>query len=160
MKKLFAATAIALALNAGAISLAFASDEVNTTRGTTMSGVGLAVHGYDAVSFFGGTPVLGDAKFETTFNGAAYRFETQANLDTFKASPEKYAPQFGGFCAMGVTAGKKLDGDPKFWKVVDNKLYLNVAAGAQAAWQKDIPGNISKADEKWVGIKSTAPDKL
>jgi YHS domain-containing protein len=160
MKKLLAASSIFVTLFAGAMSPVFAADETNLTSGYTMSGAQLALHSYDVTSFFTGSPVLGDAQFEVVYNGAAYRFATQENLDAFKRSPENYLPQFGGFCALGAALGKKLDGDPKFWKVVDSKLYLNVTGPAQASWEKDIPGNLKTAYSKWEEIKATAADKL
>ncbi len=160
MHKLIAASAIAFTLFAGAISPVFAADETNLTSGYTMSGARLALHSYDATSFFAGSPAIGDAKFEAVYNGAAYRFATQANLDAFKKNPENYVPRFGGFCALGAALGKKLDGDPKFWKVVDGKLYLNVTGPAQSTWEKDIPGNLKTAYSKWEDIKATAADKL
>lgn len=160
MKKLFAASAIAFTLFAGVISPVFAADEINITSGYTMSGARLALHSYDATSFFAGKPTLGDAKFEAVHNGAAYRFASQENLDAFKKNPENFLPQFGGFCALGAALGKKLDGDPKFWKVVDGKLYLNVTGPAQSSWEKDIPGNLKTAYSKWEEIKDSAADKL
>ncbi len=160
MKKLIATSAIAFALFAGALSPVFAADEINITSGYTMSGAKLALHSYDATSFFAGSPTIGDAKFEAVYNGAAYRFSTQENLDAFKKAPENYVPQFGGFCALGAALGKKLDGDPKFWKIVDGKLYLNVTGPAQASWEKDIPGNLKTAFTNWEKIKETAADKL
>ena len=71
-----------------------------------------------------------------------------------------YAPQFGGFCAMGVVLEKKLDGDPQAWRVVDNKLYLNVNKDIQKKWLEDVPGNISKAGKTWPEIKNKAPKDL
>lgn len=139
---------------------AFAIEEQNTSRGATLAGPGLAAHGYDVVSFFSGQPVVGTDAFAIAHNGATYRFASQANLDTFKAEPSKYEPAFGGYCAYGVALGKKFDGDPRFWKVVDGKLYLNLNGDIQTKWSEDVAGNIKKADTNWGKIKSVAVDKL
>src|SRR3989304_3053602 len=82
------------------------------------------------------------------------RSATQANLDAFKAGPAKSEPAFGGFCAYGVALGKKFDGDPNFWKIVNGKLYLNLDGDIQAEWAKDTAGNITKADGNWGRIRA------
>lgn len=139
---------------------AFAADEVNVTRGFTGAGAGLALRGFDAVSFFAGKPEVGSHKFTATHNGASYQFASQANLDTFKSNPAKYEPAYGGFCAYGAAVGKKFDGDPANWKIVDGRLYLNLNSDVQSLWLKDVPGHITKADGNWTRIKSVAVDKL
>lgn len=136
----------------------FAGPEVNTARGGVLvdgkPAPGLAVHGFDVVAFFkDGKPAQGDAKFSATHGDATYRFSSQANLDAFKASPAKYEPAYGGYCAYGVAVGAKFDGDPRFWKIVEGKLYLNLSADIQEAWNKDVSGNIKKAEVNWPGLK-------
>lgn len=160
-------TSIALAVAAvlGMAGPAFAGPEINTTVGiVTADGKpakGLAVHGYDVVSYFTeGKPVKGDAKFAIIQSEATYRFSSQANLNAFKANPAKYEPVFGGFCAYGVSVGAKFDGDPTLWKIVDGKLYLNLDSGIQEAWLKDVPGNIKKAEANWPGIKGKLPSEI
>lgn len=139
---------------------AFALDEQNVSRGATLAGPGLAVHGYDVVSFFGGQPAIGSDKFALAHDGATYRFASQANLDAFKAQPAKYVPAYGGFCAYGAAVNKKFDGDPRYWKIVDGRLFLNLNADIQSKWSEDIAGNIKKADGNWTKIKPVAVDKL
>jgi len=117
--------------------------------------------GYDVVAYFTtGEPVIGLEKFAVSHKGGTYRFASQANLDAFKADPAKFEPAFGGFCAYGVALGKKFDGDPNFWKIVNGKLYLNLDGDIQAEWAKDTAGNITKADGNWGRIRATAVDKL
>jgi YHS domain-containing protein len=138
-----------------------AVDEVNVSRGATLAGPGLAVHGYDVVAYFTtGKPVLGSDKFAVAHDGGTYRFASQANLDAFNKDPAKYEPAFGGFCAYGVALGKKFDGDPHFWKIVDGRLYLNLNGDIQAKWGEDIAGNVAKANDNWKGIAGTAVGKL
>lgn len=139
---------------------AYAVDENNVSKGITLSGVGIAAHSYDVVSFFEGKPTRGVDAFSAVHDGAAYRFASAANLAKFKAAPERYAPAFGGFCAYGVSLGKKLDGDPRYWKIVDGKLNLLLNAEVFAKWKADVAGNNKVADGKWTTIRSTAIDKL
>lgn len=139
---------------------AFAADEHNISVGATIAGPGLAVHGYDVVSYFNGSPEIGSDDFAVAYKGAAYRFASKADLDAFNASPDKYVPAYGGFCAYGTALGKKFDGDPRFWKVVDGKLYLNLNRDIQAKWSGDIAGNIKKADATWPTIMSIPASKL
>ncbi len=139
---------------------AYAADEHNVSVGATLAGPGLAVHGYDAVSFFSGHPAIGSDEFAVAHDGATYRFVNQANLDAFNANPGRYEPAFGGFCAYGAALGKKFDGDPKYWRVVDGKLYLNLNADIQAKWSEDVPGNLKTANSNWTRIKSIPVDKL
>ncbi len=145
---------------AAAPGIAFAADEHNVSTGGTLAGPGLAVHGYDTVSFFSGKPMLGSDKFAVAHNGATYRFASQAHLDAFNADPAKFEPAFGGFCAYGAALGKKFDGDPNYWRVVDGKLYLNLNADIQAKWSEDVAGNIKTADGNWSRIKSVAVEQL
>lgn len=122
---------------------------------------GLALQGYDPVSYFSsGGPARGNSSFPEKHEGATYWFASAANRDAFKANPEKYAPAYGGFCAMGVALEKKLDVNPLLWRVVDGKLYLNVHKEAQARWLEDFKGNIAQADKVWLRIKDKAPKTL
>jgi len=121
-------------LGAVAPLAAHAADELNVSKGATLAGPGLAAHGYDVVSFFTDAKAeIGSDKYAVAHAGGTYRFVKQAHLDAFKADPGGYAPAYGGFCAYGVALGKKFDGDPRYWKIVDGKLYLNLN-GVQAEW--------------------------
>ncbi|MCI0612830.1 YHS domain protein [bacterium] len=119
---------------------------------------GLALKGFDAVAYFNqGKAIEGKKEFEHTWMDATWRFSTAENRDLFAKSPEKYAPQFGGYCAFGVTGGYLAPTDPTAWKVVEDKLYLNYDKDIQEKWSKDIPGNIKKANEKWPAASKTKP---
>lgn len=151
-------------VSASLIALAtpvLAADEVNAVPGLSIAGAPLALHGYDPVAYFtAGEPRRGSDKLVHVHEGAAYRFSSQANLDAFKADPDGYAPQYGGFCAYGVSVGKKFDGDPYIWKVEDGKLYLNLNEEISAAFLEDLDGNIAKADSNWPEIEHTAASDL
>jgi len=113
----------------------------------------LAVGGYDPVAYFAsGKPVEGKKAFEYKYNNATWRFASAENLAAFKASPDKYAPQYGGYCAWAASQGKTAPGDPKLWKVVNGKLYLNYNTDVQKKWEADIPGLIAKGDANWPAI--------
>ncbi len=134
---------------------------VNATGGLTLAGVPLALHGYDAVAYFTeGHAVRGNAEFTATHDGAAYRFASAAHKASFAKSPDRYAPQYGGFCAFGVSVGAKFDGDPELFRVVDGKLYLNLNPQIQEKWNGDVDSNIEKADEAWPKIRERAASAL
>ncbi|MFA6961848.1 MAG: YHS domain-containing (seleno)protein [Opitutaceae bacterium] len=124
-----------------------AEKPVNTTF------LGVAIKGYDPVAYFTvGKPTKGDSDFSYGWNGAEWRFASAANRDLFKAMPEKYAPQYGGYCAWAVSRGYTAGIEPDAWKIVNNKLYLNYSMKVQAQWLENIPDNIAKADENWPKI--------
>lgn len=111
---------------------------------------GVAMKGFDAVAYFtAAKPIKGTADFESKYNGATFRFASAQNRDLFVKAPEKYAPQYGGYCAMGVAFNSKFDINPDAWKIEDGKLYLNKDTKTQQMWFKDIPGNIVRADKIW-----------
>ena len=112
-----------------------------------------AVGGYDPVAYFiEGRPVPGKREIAFTWKGVTWRFATEKNRDLFKNKPEAYAPQFGGYCAWAVSRGYTAKGDPRYWKVVDGKLYLNYDAGVQKDWEKDVPGNIANGNKNWPAV--------
>ena len=114
---------------------------------------GVAVGGYDPVAYFTAhKPVMGKGDISYAWKGATWRFASEKNRDAFKADPEKYAPQYGGYCAYAVSQGATAKGDPKVWTVVDGKLYLNLSPGVQKRWENDIPGYIKAADKNWPDV--------
>jgi YHS domain-containing protein len=140
---------------------ALAGQSTNASTGLTVEGGPLAIHGYDPVAFFkNGEPQRGSASFAAKHEGAVYRFVSQENLDAFTKDPAKYAPQYGGFCAFGVALGKKFDGDPEVFKIVDGKLYFNLSTDIQATWEEDLEGNLTKADKNWRTIRDKAVGDL
>ena len=121
----------------------------------------LAVQGYDVVSYqTGKRPVRGTGHFVAVHDGATYQFASKANLDAFNADPERYVPAYNGFCAFGVSVGKKFIGDPEIYRVVDGRLYLNLDATIQDDWLKDVDGRIKSADSLWDEIKDKNPATL
>ncbi len=115
---------------------------------------GAAIKGYDPIAYFtDGKPVVGSTQFTHRWNGAEWRFASAGNRDKFAAEPEKYAPQYGGFCAYGLAQGYKVKIEPDVWRIVDGKLYLNYDQSVQQTWVKDIPGHVAKADANWPKLR-------
>ncbi len=115
----------------------------------------VAIHGYDPVAYFTQhKAVEGAAKYTATHEGAIYRFSSAKNRDMFKANAAKYAPQFGGYCAMGVALNKKLDVDPDAFHIEGDKLYLNLNKAVQKKWLEDVPANLKTAYRVWDGIET------
>jgi YHS domain-containing protein len=122
---------------------------------TVFTDDGAAIRGYDPVAYFtDGKPVPGKADFSHDWMGVTWRFASAKNRDAFAAEPEKYAPQYGGFCAWAVSEGYTAEIDPDAWRIEGGKLYLNYSKSVQERWAKNIPGNIQKADGNWPKIKS------
>lgn len=135
---------------------------------------GYAVSGYDVVAYWdleqqpvnaeNDVPELpahatpGKPEFTTEWNGAKWAFSSAENRDKFVADPERYAPQFDGHCAYGVAQGGKVWSNPHVWRIVDDKLYLNVKDTVAGLWEKDIDGFVTKANSNWSKLES-APAK-
>lgn len=150
------ATALCVASAATAQSTAAPAAAVATSP-VNIDANGVALHGYDPVAYFTmGAPTAGRAEFTAVHAGATYRFVSAAHRATFLANPETYAPQYGGYCAMGVAGGAKFDIDPEAWRVENGKLYVNKDRRTQQVWLRDVPGNIVKADTKWPTVRTTA----
>ncbi|HSF94106.1 MAG TPA: YHS domain-containing (seleno)protein [Thermohalobaculum sp.] len=118
-------------------------------------GTGHAIKGYDAVAYFTeGAPREGRAEFSYEWMDATWLFASAAHRDAFAADPERYAPQFGGYCAYAVAKGNPAPADPNIWAIVDDKLYLNLSPGVQEKWEADRQALIVAAREKWPGMES------
>lgn len=114
---------------------------------------GVAIAGYDAVAYFtDAKAVEGTKRHSFDWYGATWHFVSEANRDIFAEDPEKYAPQYGGYCAFGVSRGYAVKVDPTAWKIARGKLYLNYNHEVQAEWAKDIAGHIEKADANWPKV--------
>lgn len=114
----------------------------------------LAIQGYDPVSYFtDGKPTKGSGEYTAAYNGAIYHFSSAEHRDLFAASPAKYSPQYGGFCAFGVALNQKFDTDPTAWYIQDEKLYLNLNKDVQKKWLTDVPGHLKQSQTNWSEIK-------
>jgi YHS domain-containing protein len=137
-------------------SLAFSAEiDVNADEND------LAIKGYDPVAYFTmSQPIKGDVNYTATYKGAIYQFVSEDNRDVFRNNPEKYAPQFGGHCAFGVSMGQKFDTDPTAWKIIEDKLYLNLNAQVQQRWLKNTDALINQANDNWENIALVSKDDL
>ncbi len=113
-----------------------------------------AIRGYDPVAYFtSGKPVKGNKQFSVSYKGVPWNFSTKQNADLFKANPEKYAPQYGGYCAYGLADGHKAPTDPDAWTIVNGKLYLNYDKDVKGLWNKKQKEYIITADKNWPSVK-------
>ena len=113
----------------------------------------VAIEGADAVAYFTEKKtVKGSSEYTHRWKGARWRFQNAANRDAFAARPEKYAPQFGGYCAWAVSRGYTTDIDPEAWTVHKGRLCLNYSKGVRDEWAQDIPGNITKGENNWPQV--------
>lgn len=113
-----------------------------------------AIQGYDPVAFFKeGKPVIGKKELTYLYKDATWHFSTQENLNAFISDPERFAPQYGGYCAYGTASGHKSPTQPETWTIVDNKLYFNYNKDVQKLWNKDQKGLIGKANKNWPTVK-------
>lgn len=113
----------------------------------------VAINGYDPVAFFtDGGPVNGSPFISASHEGATYFFASEAHKKLFTSNPDKYAPQYGGFCAFGVGLDALFPVDISTWQVRDGKLYLNLNPEILKKFNDDFSGNIAKAEKNWPGL--------
>ena len=144
-----------------ALSVAMTTSVLAAGFDVNASSTGLALQGYDPVAYFTeNAPTPGDWTITATYNDATYRFASEENKALFEANPAAYAPQYGGYCAFGTAMGFKFDGDPNVWKIVEDKLYLNISKDVQTRWEGDVPGFVDKADDNWPDIADADPASL
>ena len=144
MKNIIKSIAALVLLSASA----FAGDLVNVSGASKA-----AVSGYDTVAFFTDSkPVNGSPFITAEYQGATYFFASEEHKQLFTENPDKYVPQFGGFCAFGVAIDKLLPVDISTWQVRDGKLYLNLNPDILKKFNADFEGNVAKADKNWPGL--------
>ncbi len=132
-----------------------------STAAVNADAKGVALKGHDPVAYFtAGKPTPGKAEFSASHAGATYQFANASNRELFVANAENYAPQYGGFCAFGMTMGKKFDGDPQAWHVSGDKLYVNLNPNVQQKWLKDVSGHNMKADLQWPQVRNKTPKSV
>jgi YHS domain-containing protein len=125
---------------------AFAGAPLNTDHG-------LALHGYDPVSYFSGKPPQpGHSELTYHVDGATYRFVSAENLEIFKHDPKKYEPRYGGWCAYAMAKGERVDVDPKTFKIFDGKLllfYNGFWGNTLEKWNRDEGALYPQAERSW-----------
>lgn len=151
MKQVFLLLIAALAVyTSNAQSQAFRQKNFNLEKGVALSG-------YDPVSYFKGAPLKGRNDLSYTYEGIIYRFATAQNLAAFKQNPAGYEPQYGGWCAYAMgNSGEKVEVDPETYKMINGKLYLfynKFFNNTLKSWNKDESGLKRKADLNWMKYK-------
>ncbi|MEM6376302.1 MAG: YHS domain-containing (seleno)protein [Pseudomonadota bacterium] len=115
----------------------------------------IAIQGYDPVAYHkAGEPTKGNADFKATYNDVVWKFSSAENKAAFEANPAKFAPAYGGWCAVGTSKGKKIPTQAHLFKIVDGQLYLNSSDGAHNLFLENEGGTIETADKKWSKIES------
>jgi YHS domain-containing protein len=116
----------------------------------------LGLKGYDPVAYFTlAAPTPGLADYEYVYDGLRYRFANARHRDLFKANPEKYAPQFGGSCAMNMSNGVRREADPTIWVISNGNLYVFAGTGGADRFRQDPQVAASKAATNWKNLKNT-----
>lgn len=153
---MFKTTALAVTFLCGMIGSAYAGEQY-------LDETGYAVSGYDVVSYFDlpqsdvgapqRAPLEGNSQFIVEFNGANFAFATEANRERFLADPTAFTPQYDGHCAYGVTKGNKVPGNPMLWRIVDDKLYLNITTSVVELWEDNIARNLADSENNWARLE-------
>ncbi len=117
---------------------------------------GVALQGYDLLSYFNGKPLQGNKEAATTYEGVSYWFSNKENLKKFELDPSKYLPQYGGWCAyaMGLN-GEQVPVDPKTYKIINGRLYLFYNAflnNTLKKWNQNEDALLQKADSNWNNL--------
>jgi YHS domain-containing protein len=150
--KLLTAAALVIAFTVSSCGL-IPSQAESSINSVNVDESRLAIKGYDPVAYFTeAKPVQGSSQFTAEHLGATYYFSSAQHQSLFEGNPNKYAPQYGGYCAFGVSKEYKFDIDPEAWAVVDDKLYLNLNKKVQARWVPNKDELIVDADAIWTQI--------
>jgi YHS domain-containing protein len=116
----------------------------------------LGLKGYDPVAYFTlSTPTPGVAEYEFVWDGIRYRFANAQHREMFKANPDKYAPQFGGSCAMNMANGTRRESDPTIWVISNGYLYVFAGTGGAERFRQDAEANAIKAATNWKSLRNT-----
>jgi len=116
----------------------------------------IGLKGYDPVAYFTlSTATAGTAEYNYVHDGVRYRFANALHRDLFKANPDKYAPQFGGSCAMNMANGVRRESDPTIWVIANDRLYVFAGTGGADRFRKEAETAAAKAAENWKTLKNT-----
>ncbi|MCK5674708.1 MAG: YHS domain-containing protein [Spirochaetales bacterium] len=130
------------------VSAIYASGEYDSI--VYVKDTNIALEGYDTVAYFeNNKPVKGSTQWKTTYNGVEWLFSAENNLKLFQENPDIYAPEYGGYCAWAMNEGDLAPGKPKYWDIINGKLYLNYSSSTRKKFLADLDSMISNADSKW-----------
>ncbi len=132
--------------------LAASTSAADTLQYATKNG---AIDGFDPVSYFSESrPERGSLDITAEWNGAVWHFTTVEHRDTFLQEPIRYAPQYGGFCALGMAHGGDVPTNPEAWTIWEGKLYRNMIQEVSITWRYNPDKLIERADEKWEAMNA------
>ena len=132
----------------------FSAVQMNAQQKQVFTKNNIAVNGYDVVAYFtDSNAIKGTEEHTVSWKDAKWLFASAEHASLFKANPEKYVPQYGGYCAFGCSRGYKAKTDPDAWTIVNGKLYLNYNAAVKNTWSRDMENYIKKSDAAWLLIK-------
>lgn len=138
-----------------AVAVILVSSQLHAQKAEIFSAEGKAIRGYDVVAFFTeSASVKGFDSISYNWKDALWVFSSPANRQLFIANPEKYAPQYGGYCAYGTADGHKAPTQVNTWTILNNKLYFNYNNKVKELWSKNTVEFIKLADEKWPALKN------
>ncbi|MCH8913077.1 MAG: hypothetical protein IIA33_05855 [Planctomycetes bacterium] len=148
---LYGAIVIVVAVFAGATFVSPLLSAKKEFAAINVDSENVAIYGYDTVAYFiEGKAMQGKDEFEQVWEDARWKFSSATNRELFKANPERYAPQFGGYCAGGLAVGEYANGDPKLFTIVDGKLYLIKNKGYQTVWRQGPEAAIHFGEYNWA----------
>ena len=152
MSKRIRKLATLLLLFPGVVVLAGGTPE-DSGQGIMIDADGLASHGVDVVAFYDlaadQKAVPGKPEHNYEWKGAVWRFSSRENLEKFQQNPERYAPQYGGYCAYAMADGNLVEISPDAWTIRDDRLYLNYSDGIRRKWLRDVDDYLQRADDNW-----------
>jgi YHS domain-containing protein len=132
-----------------AVTAVFAKDKVLLSADAN----GVVLQGYDPVTYFTqGSAVRGEERYKASYKGGTYHFVSDANKKLFKKDPAKYAPQYGGYCAMAVSMGQLEEADPKMFTIHKDKLLVQRNEKAHQMFMANPDALHDKADQQWPGL--------
>ncbi len=138
-----------------AVAAAFYCGTATAQNASPVPGQRVALKGYDPVSYFtDGKPEKGSGEFTFAFDDTTYWFKSAEHRDKFAADPERYAPQFDGFCAVQLSRGRKVEADPEAWTITNGKLYVFAEERGVPVFQQQAAGIVEKAGENWPKLRT------
>lgn len=152
MKSILRIAALLLVLAAG-LSAAETKAPADFKILVNVDKTGVGLQGYDPVAFFTeNKPVKGHAGIVSRYNGVIYQFATVEDKKLFDENPAKYEPQFGGYCAYGVSRGKAVEIEVDAFQIVDGRLLMQYDKDIRDTFNKDTKGNLKTADKNWPDL--------
>jgi YHS domain-containing protein len=138
-----------------AMAVAFCCGNAAAQNMSPIAGQRVALKGYDPISYFtDGKPEKGSSEFTFAFDDTTYWFKNAEHRDKFTADPERYAPQFDGFCALQLSRGRKVEADPEAWTITNGKLYVFSGKGGVPKFQEQPVAIAEKAGENWHQLRT------